>query len=107
MTPAGILSACDSEDDDVKEQVNKPDDYVYDVVKDNCQCYTSFAEDENENFLDMPHVLTITINSLSDSNMPASGTFRANLIRPVSFVRLSPKWLDVPIKSSKSFCWKL
>ncbi|CAB3979111.1 kDa in NOF-FB transposable element [Paramuricea clavata] len=97
-----LLCSNDSEGstDNSRTNVEKPDDYVYDVAIDQCQCYSSLKEDENENFFRTPHLLS-TVNALSNSNIPSSGTFQAKLIRSVSYVRMSSEWLNIPVKSGK------
>jgi hypothetical protein len=95
-----LLCSNDSEGltDNSRTNVEKPDDYVYDVAIDQCQCYSSLKEDENEKFLRTPHLLS-TVNALSNSNIPSSGTFQAKLVRSVSYVRMSSDWLNIPVKS--------
>ena len=80
---------------------------IYDITNDDCRCYMAsniVNEDDHvndyEQFLDMPHVSATTMSSLSASTIPASGIFRAKLIRPVLRVNLPHSWLDLPIKCS-------
>ena len=64
-------------------------------------CYERLDEDQSDNyFLNMPGVSTMTANTLSGSNIPSSGVFRATLTRPVTFVSLPIEWRDIPIKLS-------
>ena len=62
-------------------------------------CYERLDEDQSDNsFLNMPGVSTMTVKTLSGSNVPSSCVFRATLTRPVTFVSLPIEWRDIPIK---------
>jgi hypothetical protein len=64
-------------------------------------CYERLDEYQSDNsFLNMPGVSTMIVKTLSGSNVPSSGVFRATLTRPVTFVSLPIEWRDIPIKLS-------
>ena len=81
--------------------LERPIDHIYDIDRDECQCYNCSTENESEHFLNAPHILSSTVNALSNSNIPSSGTFHAKLVRSVSYVRLPSEWLNIPLKSGK------
>jgi hypothetical protein len=83
---------------DSEVDVEMPDDYVYNIDRDQCQCYKSLKENENGRLFNTPHLLASTVNALSSSNIPSSGTFNAKLVRPVSYVTLPSDWLNIPLK---------
>ena len=77
------------------------DVYHIDTIDNNTSltCYEPLDEDCADNgFLDMSAVSSVTAKTLSGSNVPSSGIFRATLTRPASFVVLPIEWRNIPIK---------
>jgi hypothetical protein len=76
---------------------------VKDLLSDDCltyeKVYDQHGESEENKFLNIPNVSGVTAKSLSSSNVPSSGTFRAELSKDVSFVSLPSKWRDIPVKN--------
>ena len=57
------------------------------------------AEKYEDKFLNISNVSGVTARSLSNSNVPSSGTFRAELNKNVSIVSLPSAWRDIPVKN--------
>ena len=78
----------------------KPASVLKDLSSDDCLSYEVHnKETQSDKFLDIPNISGVTAKSLSKSNLPSSGIFRAELSKDVSYVTLPSSWREIPVKN--------